>query len=86
MLPKSLDPDSLQAIGAATLVAIVIIAGLVMWTVQKMVMRVVMVGLLVGLGVFVWYERDELRDCGPPNCDCKVAGFDVHTPGCPDPE
>ena len=86
MLPKSLDPDALRAIGAATLVGIVIIAGLVMWTVQKMVMRVVVLGLLIGIGVFVWYERDELENCGPPNCNCKVASFDVHTPGCPDPQ
>ena len=87
MLPKSLDPDSLQAIGAAALVGIVIVAGLVMWAVQRMVMRVIVVGLLVGLGVFVWYERDELRDCGPPSCnECKVATFDVHVPGCAKPE
>ena len=85
MLPKSLDPDALQAMGAATLVGVVIVAGLVLWTVQRMVMRVILLGLLIGIGVFVWYERDSLKDCGPPDCTCKVLNWDVHTPGCPDP-
>ena len=86
MLPESLEPDTLRAMGAATLIGIVIIAALVLYTVQRMVMRVVVVGLLIGVGVFVWYERDSLSDCGPPTCDCKVLNWDVHTPGCPDPQ
>lgn len=85
MLPKSLEPDTLRAIGGAGLLGIALIAGLVLWTVQRMVMRVIVIGLLIGLGIFVWYERDSLKDCGPPDCSCKVLSWDVHTPGCPDP-
>jgi hypothetical protein len=86
MLPKSLEPETLRAMGAAALAGIVLVAGLVLWTVQKMVMRVILFGLLIGVGVYVWYERDSLENCGPPECSCKVLSWEVHTPGCPDPE
>lgn len=82
MLPKSIHPDTLRNIGAFALVIIVLLAGIVLWTVQKMVMRVIVLGVLIGVGVFVWYERDSLRDCGPPSCSCKILSWDVSTPGC----
>jgi hypothetical protein len=85
MLPKSIHPDTLRNVGAFALVVIVLLSGIVLWTVQKMVMRVVVLGLLIGIGVFIWYERDALQDCGPPNCSCKILSWDVSTasiPGC----
>ena len=85
MLPKSLDPDALRRVAAFIIIILVMVAGLVLWIVQKMVMRVIVLGLLIGIGVFVWYERDSLKDCGPPSCSCKLLNWDVHTPGCPDP-
>ena len=85
MLPKSIHPDTLRQVGAFALVIIVIAAGLVLWIVQKMVMRVIILGLLIGIGVFVWYERDALKDCGPPSCSCKLLHWDVQSPGCPTP-
>ena len=85
MLPRSLDPDALRNVGAFIIIVLVMVAGLVLWIVQKMVMKVIVLGLLIGVGVFVWYERDALKDCGPPNCSCKVLAWDVDRnviPGC----
>jgi hypothetical protein len=85
MLPKSLDPDALRQIAAFIIIILVIVAGLVLWVVQKMVMKVVVLGFLIGIGVFVWYQRDALQDCGPPNCSCKVLKWHVEPskiPGC----
>jgi len=50
--------------------------------VQKMVLRVVLLGVLAGLAVFVWWERDDLRHC-VPTCSCSFAGRTVQVPGCP---
>jgi hypothetical protein len=81
-----MDPDALRNIAAFAIIILVITAGLVLWVVQKMVMKVIVLGLLIGIGVFVWYERDALKDCGPPNCSCHVLSWDVDPtviPGCP---
>jgi hypothetical protein len=83
VLPKSLDPDALRTIAVVVLVALAVVALLVLRFVQKMVLRVVLLGVLAGLGLFGWYERVELKDC-VPNCTCRVFGYDVPTPGCPD--
>jgi hypothetical protein len=85
MLPKSLDPDALRTIAVVALVVLLVLAFLVMRMVQKMVLKVVFLGFLAGLGVFVWYERANLADC-VPQCACSVAGFDVQVDDCPLPQ
>jgi hypothetical protein len=82
MLPKSLDPDALRTLAIAVLVALLLIAFLVMRFIQKMVLRVILLGALVGLGVYVYYERDQLKDC-TPGSQCQFFGFDVHVPAVP---
>jgi hypothetical protein len=84
VLPKSLDPDALRTIVVVVLAVLVVLALLVVRFVQKMVLRVVLLGVLAGLGFLGWYERAELRDC-VPNCTCRVLGYDVQTPNCPTP-
>jgi hypothetical protein len=64
-------------------VVLVVAAFLVLRFVKKMVLRVVLVGIVVGLAVFVWWERAYLKDC-VPKCSCSVAGFEVQVPDCPD--
>ena len=82
MLPKNLDPDTLRTIGIGALVVIVLVAFVVLRFVRKMVLKVVFLGLLAGIGVFVWWERDNLRTC-VPTCSCSVAGLTVQVPDCP---
>ena len=85
VLPKSLDPEALRNIAIAGIAVLALIAFLVMRFIQKMVLRVVLLGALVGLGVFVWGQRQELQDC-VPTCACEFFGFEVQLPnvaGCP---
>lgn len=84
VLPESFDPNALRNVALVVLAALAVLAFLVVRMVQKMVVRVVVVGLLAGLAVYVWYERDELGECNE-TCACSVAGFDVQVPGCPPP-
>ena len=79
MLPDSLDPEVLRNVALGGLGLLVVIAFLIMRFVQKMVLRVILWGLLLALGLYVWGQRQELQDCVPKN-DCRFMGFDVHIP------
>ena len=84
MLPESLDLDTLRTVAIVALVALLIVAFLVMRFIQKMVLRVVLIGALAGIGLFVWAQRQELSEC-VPQCDCTFFGFEVapeNLPGC----
>lgn len=83
MLPESLDPSTLRTVALVAIVVVVVLALLVMRMVQKMVLRVVLVGALAGLGVYAWSQRASLEDCRA-ECSCTFAGFDVDVPGCRD--
>lgn len=85
MLPESIGPDALRTIAVVGLAVLLMLAFLVMSRVRRMVLRVVFLGLLFGLGVYLWAERANLRDC-VPTCACSVAGFDVQVDGCPSPD
>jgi hypothetical protein len=82
MLPKSLDPDALRTIAIGALVVLLLVAFLVMRFIQKMVLRVILIGALVGFGVYVYYQRDTLKDC-VPKCACTFFGYTVQVEGCP---
>ena len=82
MLPESLDPEALRNIAIGVLVALALIAFMVMRFVQKMVLRVILLGAVVGLGVYVWYQREELKDCAADN-SCEFFGFEVQLPDNP---
>ena len=83
MLPKSLDPDTLRTVALGVSGGTVLIALLVLRFVRKMVLKVILIGVLIGGGVYVWSQRTQLSDC-VPHCACTFAGFDVHVtaPGC----
>lgn len=84
MLPESLDPDALRTIAIVALVVLVVGVFLVLRFIQKMVLRVILLGALVGLGVGVWVQRESLEDC-VPECACSFFGYDVppdQIPGC----
>jgi uncharacterized membrane protein len=81
MLPKSLDPDTLRTVAIVALAALVLLALLVMRFIQKMVLRVLLIGALAGLGVFVYIQRDDLSAC-VPECACEFFGYEVQVPEC----
>jgi hypothetical protein len=82
VLPDSLDPDALRTIALVAIGLLVVLGLLVVRLFQKVVLRVVLLGLLAGLGVFVWAQRAQLADCGC-GATCRVAGVDVQVPDCP---
>ena len=79
MLPDWLDPSTLRTVAAVAIVVILVAAFLIMRFVQKMILRVVVLGIAVGLAAGVWAERAELRDCAR-TCDCRFFGFEVEPP------
>lgn len=84
MLPESVDPDMLRTIAIGALVALVVLAFLVLRFIQKMVLRVILVGALAGVGLFVWVQREELQEC-VPKCACTFLGMELKQeaiPGC----
>lgn len=81
MLPESLNPDTLRAVALGGMATAAVAAFFVLRLVQKAVLRVVLLGVLVGMGAYLWAERDALADC-VPECSCRFAGFDVDVPGC----
>ena len=62
-------------------VVLVVVILLVVRFIQKMVLRLVLVGLLVLVGIGVYASRDELAEC-TRTCSCRVAGQDVEVPFC----
>lgn len=82
-VPESLDADTLRTVALVALGVLAVLGLLIMRMIQKMVLRVVLLGVLVGLGLFVWAQRAQLADC---RCGttCQVAGLDVEVPDCPD--
>ena len=73
----------------ASIVVLAVLAFLVMRFIQKLILKLVMVLVLVGAGVFVYSQRSSLDDCQKQvrdslgrECICSFAGFDVTVPGC----
>jgi hypothetical protein len=81
VLPETFDPDTLRTVALVGIGALALLAFLVVRLVQKMVLRVILLGVVVGLGAYLWGQRAELEDC-VPDCSCTFAGFEVDVPGC----
>jgi hypothetical protein len=94
-LPDSIEPDQLKVAAIVVIVVLAVLALVIMRIVQKMVLRVVMAGVLVAAGAFVYAQRDDLDDCqkrvraeitsteADVKCICTVAGVEVTVPRCP---
>jgi hypothetical protein len=78
-LPGALDPDALRTIALGALAVLVVLGLLVGWMVQKVVLKIVFLGVLLGVGAYVWSERAELDKCRVDH-ECHFAGFDVKVP------
>jgi len=83
VLPDWLDPATLQDVVFGGLIGIGVIAVLVMRFIRKVLLRVVLVGLLAGMGAVMYVEREALSDCAA-DCSCDFLGFDVDVPACAD--
>lgn len=93
-LPDSIEPDQLKTAAIALIVVLALLAFVVMRFIQKMVLRVIMLGVLVAGGLFLYAQRDDLDECQrrvramdptiplEERCTCDFAGMDVTVPGC----
>ena len=59
----------------------VLLALLVVRLVVRTMTRMILLGTLLLLSLFVYVERANIREC-TQTCECTVAGFDVDMPAC----
>lgn len=69
-----------EVVGGAGVVLLVLVL-LVVRFIQKLVLRLVLVGLMVLVGIGVYVSRDELAEC-TETCSCQLFGQDVDVPFC----
>lgn len=88
-LPDSIEPDQLKTAAIVAIAAFVVVSFLVMRFIQKLVLKLLMIAVLVGAGVFLYTQRSDLDECQRRlrdsfgrECVCGFAGFDVTVPGC----
>lgn len=94
-LPDGIEPDQLKIAAIVALAVLVLFAFLLMRFIQKMVLRVIMIGVLLAAGVVVYTQRADLDDCqkhiraemtassADVRCVCTFAGMNVTVPRCP---
>lgn len=73
--------DNVAVIAIVTLLVLTV---LVIRMVQKLSMRLLLLGLIAGVGLFVYLNRDALEACAR-TCECQIADRDVSVPVC-DPD
>lgn len=78
-LPSWLDPELLQWLIVAALVVVTYLLFLVLRFVHRLVAKLVLFAVLVGLGVSLWVQRADLQDCAL-TCECSLFGQEVVIP------
>jgi undecaprenyl pyrophosphate phosphatase UppP len=91
----AIEPDQLKTGAIVAIVVLGVLALLVMRFIQKMVLKLIMVIALVGAGIFVYAQRDDLDECqkhvrdvtienvtDDERCTCEFVGYEVKVPGC----
>lgn len=64
-----------------TVLVCVLAALLVVRVVARAMTRVVLLGVLALIMLFVYVERDDIRQC-TVRCECRIAGVDIEVPSC----
>lgn len=78
-LPSWLDPELLRWLILAALALLAYLLFLVLWFVRRLVAKLVLLSVLVGLGVSLWVQRADLKDCAL-TCQCTLYGLSVEIP------
>ena len=93
-LPNAIEPDQLKTAVIAVLVVLGLFAFIAMRLIQKMATRVIMVGVLVAAGVYLYAQRDDIDACqqrvrrvvtapaSDEECTCEFLGMEVKVPAC----
>lgn len=78
-LPDWLDPELLQWIILVVLAVMLYLMYVVVRFVQKAVLKLVLFGLLAGIGISLWVQRTDLENCAR-SCECSLYGQTVEVP------
>ena len=73
------DAESLPDIILGAIVVLGVLAVLVMWTVRKLLLRLVLIVLIGALAASLWLQRADLQDC-VETCSCRLFGQEVAVP------
>ena len=87
-LPERLRSDQVETAIIVLLVVCAVVMVVVLRTVQKVATRMLVLGLLFLVGIGLWVQREQLKDC-QGQCTCRLFAQDVdmsEVPGltCPD--
>lgn len=95
-LLAAIEPDQVKTAAIVGLGVLLVLAFVVMRFVQKLVLKLIVIGALVVAGAVVYTQRSSLDDCqrkllSPQiekdqgdRCVCGFAGFDITVPKCND--
>ena len=75
-IQERLESDQVETVIIGLLVACGIGAVLVLRTVQRVAVRMLVLGLLFVVGVGLWIQREELEDC-QGQCTCRLFAQDI---------
>jgi hypothetical protein len=78
-LPDWLDPQLLQWIILVVIAVLLYLMYVVVRFVHRVVLKLVLFGLLAGVGLSLWVQRNDLEDCAR-TCECSLYGQDVEVP------
>lgn len=85
-LPDSIDSGNAQTIVLGLMALCVVGAFLVLRTIQKAMVRVLLLAILLAVGAGLYVQRDQLQDCSG-QCTCHVFGRELNVSdvagGCP---
>lgn len=70
-----------ENVSQISLVTLVVLVGVVLRIVQKLALRLALLGIIVAVGVFVYANRTSLETCAK-TCSCELAGERVSLPLC----
>lgn len=73
------DAESLPDIILGAIVVLGVLAVLVMWTVRKLLLRLMLIVIIGALAASLWLQRADLQDC-VETCSCQMFGQDVTVP------
>lgn len=66
--------DQAKAVAIGVILGIVVIGALLSFVVSKLVGRLIVAAVVVGLGIFVWTQRADIEDSAK-KCDAKFLGI-----------
>ena len=76
---SAISSDNITTIGVGLIVAVVVIGALLSFLLTRLIARVIILVVVIVLGVFVWQQRNHVRDAVNMHaCNLNATFFGVH--------